>query len=207
MAGDYRNIGNTLESQRNYDEALSYHRKALKIHEGLRDKVKMAKDYNNIGVVLSNQGNHDQALEYHKKALAIDEKLKDKVKMAADYVNIGVAFRNQADYDEALSYHRKALKIHEGLRDKVKMAKDYGYIGAVFSNRSSFAIELGALFSSSRDHGQAIESFSKGLEIFQELEEKKGYRHPFSDKIQEAISQLEGIVYNRKKFKAKDLNY
>jgi hypothetical protein len=39
--------------------------------------------------------------------------------------------------------------------------------------------------------GGAIESFSKGLEIPEELEEKTGYRHPFSDTIQGYISQLQ----------------
>jgi hypothetical protein len=37
----------------------------------------------------------------------------------------------------------------------------------------------------------AIESFSKGLEILEELEEKTGYHHPFSDTIQGYISQLQ----------------
>jgi len=34
-------------------------------------------------------------------------------------------------------------------------------------------------------------SFSKGLEILEELEEKTGYHHPFSDTIQGYISQLQ----------------
>jgi hypothetical protein len=37
----------------------------------------------------------------------------------------------------------------------------------------------------------AIESFSNGLEILEELEEKPGYHHPFSDTIHGYISQLQ----------------
>jgi hypothetical protein len=38
---------------------------------------------------------------------------------------------------------------------------------------------------------QAIESFFRGLEILRELEEMTGYHYPFSDTIQEYISQLQ----------------
>ena len=37
----------------------------------------------------------------------------------------------------------------------------------------------------------AMASFSKGLEVLEELEEKTGYRPPFSDAIQGYISQLQ----------------
>ena len=58
------------------------------------------------------------------------------------------------------------------------MAKDYTNIGLAVAKIKSHKAE-------------ALESFSKGVEILQELEEKTGYHHPLSDTIQGYISKLQ----------------
>jgi hypothetical protein len=57
------------------------------------------------------------------------------------------------------------------------MAKDYRNIGDLIANTGI-------------SH-QAIEFYSKGLEIFKEIEENTGYHHPLSDTIRGYISQLQ----------------
>jgi len=100
------------------------------------------------------------------------------------YANIGNVLYNQGNYDQLLDYHRRALTIHEELQDKVGMAKDYANIGLVLADIKNHKEE-------------AIESFSKGLEIFQELEQNTGYHHPLSDKIQADGHQSRTITVNR----------
>jgi tetratricopeptide (TPR) repeat protein len=216
IAKDYVNIGTVLGIQGNYDQALEYHKKSLAIYEELQDKVGMATAFENIGIALTGQRNYDQALEYHKKSLAIYEELQDKVGMAKDYRNIGNVLYGQRNYDQALSYYEEGLKVHEELQDKVQMAQDYRNIGLVFDeqrnydqaleyHKKSLAIheELQDKVGMSQDHANigvvlmnvddrgAIESFSKALEMLQELEEMTAYRHPDINRIQKNISILQ----------------
>jgi hypothetical protein len=58
------------------------------------------------------------------------------------------------------------------------MARDHAKIGFVLANIQNRKAD-------------GIESFSKGLEILEQLEKKTGYRHPFNDTIQGYISQLQ----------------
>lgn len=97
--------------------------------------------------------------------------------MALDYRNIGFVFYGTGNYDQALSYHKEALKIHQELKDRVEMAGDYTNIGIVLTNIKN-------------QKAAAIESFSKALEIHQELEQETGYHHSLSDGIQPEISRL-----------------
>ena len=78
--------------------------------------------------------------------------------------------------DEALDYQKKALAIHEELNDKVGMAGDYTNIGNVLSIMGN--------------HKEALESFSKSLEILQEFEKKTGYHHPLIEQVQALIAEL-----------------
>jgi hypothetical protein len=138
------------------------------------------KDYGNIGVVLQDLGNYDQALRSYNKSLAINEELQDRVGMAKDYTHIGNVLYSQGNYDQALEYLNKSLAINEELQDRVGMAKDYGNIG-----------NIGVVFANINKNKAAIKSFSKGLEIFKELEKNTGYHHPLDDTMQVYISDLQ----------------
>jgi tetratricopeptide (TPR) repeat protein len=197
IAGDYRGIANIFYHKRNYDQALEYHKKALELHEELGNKVGMARDHSNIGDVLYHKRNYDQALEYHKKALELHEELLDGSFSTGIFVDISdlrynqygydqvleydsksiLGIFNQLNYDQALEYHKKALELHEELGNKVGMAEDYMYIAIILERAKS--------------PETAIESFSKGLKLFQELEQETSYRHPFIYLIQKHILKLQ----------------
>jgi ATP-dependent exoDNAse (exonuclease V) beta subunit len=49
---------------------------------------------------------------------------------------------------------------------------------------------IGNVLGSIGDRERAIESFSKGLEVLEELQEKTGYHHALIDSIQQRISQI-----------------
>ncbi|MFH1319203.1 MAG: tetratricopeptide repeat protein, partial [Bacteroidota bacterium] len=90
---------NTLRSinwrQSNYDKAIEYANKTLKIYESLGDKQGMASSYNNIGIIYDEQSDYPLALEYYFKSLKIQEELGNKQGMAISYNNIGNIYANQ----------------------------------------------------------------------------------------------------------------
>jgi tetratricopeptide (TPR) repeat protein len=178
MAVDYSNLGVILHKQGNYQEALAYHNKCLQIVENLNDRVRMAKEYSGIAILISYYDKPEQALDYLNKALAIHEDLGDRVEIATDYNIFAVIHNGQGNYQEALEYHKKALAIHEKLNNRVRIAVDYAGIGAALANIKNRRIE-------------ALESFSKGLKILQDIEENTGYHHPHIDLIQGYILRLQ----------------
>ncbi|MDE6784003.1 MAG: tetratricopeptide repeat protein, partial [Ruminococcus sp.] len=63
-----------------YDKALEYYEKALKICESVlgKEHPNTATTYNNIAVVYQDKGEYDKALEYYEKALKICESVLGK---------------------------------------------------------------------------------------------------------------------------------
>jgi tetratricopeptide (TPR) repeat protein len=162
-----------------YDKSLKYHYKSLAIHEKLQKEEEMAADYRYLGVVFNAGGSPEEGLKYFEKTLEIDQVLNAGVRfLAIDYRNLGAAYSNQGNYEQGLIYARKALEIYEKLKDKVEMARGYSNIGTVLASIRNRKTE-------------AIESYSKGLKILQELEEQTGYHHPLNDEIQQDLSKLQ----------------
>ena len=89
-------IGNVLNKQRQYAEALDYHQRALKMYEKFYPSghVDIAMSLNNIGNVLNNQGQYAEALDHYQRALKMYEKFypSGHVDIAMSLNNIGVMF-------------------------------------------------------------------------------------------------------------------
>jgi len=69
-------LGVAYSNQGNYNEAVKYYQRALKIDIkklGI-EHPDVAGDYHNLGVAYSNQGNYDKAIEYYQKAYRIAAK-------------------------------------------------------------------------------------------------------------------------------------
>jgi len=92
LAISYNNIGNFHKDQSNYEKALGYFGKSLKIGYDLGDKKVMADSYSNFGTIYNIQGNYEKALEYYSKSLAISEELGDKKRISSTLNNIGLVF-------------------------------------------------------------------------------------------------------------------
>ena len=69
----YYNIGNIHYDKGDYEKALNYYDKSLKIniqHYG-EMHVQCADTYNNIGIIHKNKGDNEKALIYYEKSLEI----------------------------------------------------------------------------------------------------------------------------------------
>ena len=113
MAADYTNIGLVYHKKGQYDDALTYHNKALEIHEELNNRVGMAADYTNMGIVYHIKGQYDDALTYYNKGLEIDEELTDRVGMAVDYTNIGYLHLAKKDKEKAKEAGRNVSRVKD----------------------------------------------------------------------------------------------
>jgi tetratricopeptide (TPR) repeat protein len=125
-----------------YDKALEYYRKALKVREEVLgyEHPDTAMSYNNIGYVYWIKGMNDEALRYLNMAKDIREKIlePDHPDTATSYNNIGLIYRAKEEYDEALMYHNMALEIRERVlgQEHPDTAMSYNNIGYVYRNKN-----------------------------------------------------------------------
>ena len=83
------NFGNLLYSRGDYEQALEYYQRSLKIKEELGNREGMAKSVHQIGIIQQERGNYEQALEYYERSLKISEELGDRGDMANSLGQIG----------------------------------------------------------------------------------------------------------------------
>ena len=96
----YNNIGN-LYRDNDYDQALLYFNKALKIATKLCDKQSMANLYLNIGAVYFGKNSFNQSLYYTNKSNDLFVELKDSVNLVQSMQNKGVTYYNLHQFDKA----------------------------------------------------------------------------------------------------------
>ena len=115
FANIYHNIGDGLEQLADFDKALVYYEKSLKIKEKVLgdEHPSTATTYNNIAGVYEDMGDYGRALEYYEKALKICEEVlgKEHPYTAMTYNNIAGVYEDMGDYGRALEYYEKALEI------------------------------------------------------------------------------------------------
>lgn len=195
-----RHIGATYSSKGNNKLALTYIFKALKIHESLNEKRRIAECYKSLGVAYCELGEYDTARNNYLNAININKELAIKREVAQGYSNIGNTYTYQGMYNKAVENYLRALKINEELRNKVGMSTCYTNLGGVYYYQKSYqkAIDyyskslkmdtelgdmsgvsinynnIGLAYVDIRKYGEAINYFLKSIAICQELGELSG---------------------------------
>lgn len=102
-----------------YDKAITYYEKALKIDLAVYGVMhaKVAIRFNNLGESWRAKGNYNKALTYLEKALKINRAIHGDIhqNVATSLNNLGVVWKWKGNYDKAISYYEKALKINLAL--------------------------------------------------------------------------------------------
>ncbi len=142
IASGYKTIGISFHVRGNYDQAIEYYLKDVKIMEEIGDKANIASSYNNIGIIYRNQGNFELALGYYHKSLKIFKEIPNKKGIATAYSNIGLTYSDRENADGALEYNLKSLNIREEINDKKGMASCYNNIGIIYENLEKFDLAL-----------------------------------------------------------------
>eukprot|EP00541_Cyclophora_tenuis_P008977 CAMPEP_0116559932 /NCGR_PEP_ID=MMETSP0397-20121206/10686_1 /TAXON_ID=216820 /ORGANISM="Cyclophora tenuis, Strain ECT3854" /LENGTH=218 /DNA_ID=CAMNT_0004085787 /DNA_START=74 /DNA_END=728 /DNA_ORIENTATION=- len=119
VARTYNDLGEALIRKGEYDEALSYLRRAEEIAVVVADNsLLLARIYSNIGSVLSYEAisKWTEALGYLHKSLAIREKKKPQSLIVAETHNtIGTLLHDMGDFSGALDHFHQSLAIQSQL--------------------------------------------------------------------------------------------
>ena len=150
-----------------WDLAIEYHKKSMKIKDALGDRYGLAQTYNNLGLVYADKGEWDLAIEYYEKDMEISEALGDRHGLAQTYGNLGLVYADKGEWDIAIEYYKKSVEIFEALRDRHGLASTYNNLGSVYARKGEWDI--------------AIEYYKKSVEIFEALGDRHGLAQTYNN--------------------------
>ncbi len=162
-------FGNYYFNQGNYDTALVFYNRALKIQDSIGEKKLSAICLNNIGMVYHLKGEYNKTIEYYNRSLKIREEIKDKKGVSDCMNNIGVVFMDQGNYSKALEYYFKTLNIKNELGDKRGIASILSNIGVTYSYKSELSPD-----TKNNDLNLSITYLAKALKLYIEMGNIKG---------------------------------
>ena len=115
MATLFNNFGGLYDKKQEYDTALIYYEKSLRICLKLFKTTHpdIANSYNNIGAVHYEKKEYRKALEYFINSAKIELRSigNSHVKLAVVYNNIAESYKALTNYQNAIKYYNKAFKI------------------------------------------------------------------------------------------------
>jgi tetratricopeptide (TPR) repeat protein len=128
----YSYTGLTYDSLSQYQKAIEFQNKALKIVTLIGDKQGEGKAYGNLGVAYYSLGDYQKAIEYYNKALQIALQIGNKKGEGNAYNNLGNAYYSLGDYLKAIEFHNKALQILQQIGGKQGEGATYGNLGNAY---------------------------------------------------------------------------
>ena len=161
------NIGLIYQDKGELDEALKYHKQALKIDKQTGYLQGQANNLGNIGNIYYGKSKLDEALKYHKEALEVDKQAGYLLGQASDLGNIGVIYKNKGELDKALNYYKQALEIQKHIGYKQGQADQLGNIGSIYYVKG--------------DLDKTLTYYKEALEIYKEIGYLQGQANQLSN--------------------------
>jgi CHAT domain-containing protein/tetratricopeptide (TPR) repeat protein len=185
----FRTKGLTSDDKKDFDKALNYFDKCLKITKKPRDNIEEAYAYkqtevyvlNNIGTVCTDLENYYKALKYFELAHEKAEEIKDSEAMGMVLNNMGIVHYNQGDYEESTKYYERAINLALGIEGKKILWEAYLEIARSYQKQKKFV--------------EALDNYKKSIDVIEtlrsqiDLEELKA-RYLGTDKRIEAYHNL-----------------
>ena len=156
----YDMYGNIYTSHSEYNKALSYYQKSLKISVEINYPRGEASALINIAVVYESLGKNVEALDNYFKALKITQYIKYDQYTALIYGNIANVYIAQENYKLALEYALKSHEFYKKIKDDHGIAHS-GYV-------------IATVYCSAEQMQKASAYAHKSLALFKEIDEKIG---------------------------------
>jgi tetratricopeptide (TPR) repeat protein len=104
-------IGMIHQERGDYERALEFYDRSLKIAEELSDPSGVAKSVHQIGIIHQKRGDYERALEFYDRSLKIEENMGNRSGVASSHGQIGQLHIARERYDDAFQHILSALTI------------------------------------------------------------------------------------------------
>ena len=149
------NLGIVYYGLGDYDLALEYFSKSVKVMSGLSNKIGELQSLNNIGLVLWRKGKLKEAEKAFHKALEMSVKMGHKSGIAFITGNLGLVLNDRGMYSDGLDYLQQAVRSAKEIGDR-------SLTGTHLNN-------MGNSYEALLDYRTAMECYTQSLKIFQEI--------------------------------------
>ncbi len=131
----YNRIGRAWYRESNYEEAINYFMKSLRVAEMAADTFTIAQTLNNIGIMYDEAENLDKALEYYNRSIEYKKMLKDVdlFSIAMTKMYSGMIYLKKNDPDQAETIFNEAKDMAEKVDDRSKKYRIYVIIGTYYA--------------------------------------------------------------------------
>ena len=156
----YGNLGNAYHSLGDFQKAIEYYERHLKISKEVGDRAGEGSAYGNLGIAYDSLTDFQKAIEYHERHLKISKEVGDRAGEGKAYGNLGNAYHSLGDFQKAIEYHERHLKISKEVGDRAGEGRAYGNLGNAYDSLGDFQ--------------KAIEYHERRLKISKEVEDCAG---------------------------------
>ena len=131
-------IGQGLQNQGNYPEAIIQFQASLQIFDSLKNQTGVANILSNLGVTYSRTGDDTKAIDFYLQSLKVSESIQDFFRIATVYNNIGGIYFNQGSLNQALTYFQKALPLFKMEKYEMGIAYVAMNIGEIYKDQQKY---------------------------------------------------------------------
>ncbi|MBD3646100.1 MAG: tetratricopeptide repeat protein, partial [Pseudomonadales bacterium] len=167
----YSNLGLTHSGRSEYDKAIKYHQKLLKLSES-------PAVYNNLAFEFMGKGDYETALEYLHKALNIDAG-ENPLVTATIYETLGQLYTLKIEYNKAIQYFQRALSFAP-----TATTPNHPLVADIHQG-------MGKAFERKPEYKRALQHYETALEIRMK---KFGAEHSETRSVQADIDRVQGRV-------------
>lgn len=146
-----QNISNTFIKTHNREQALGNIERAYQLASSTNDSLTIANVLFDYGKILNQIGEYEKALDNHLASLDVYQNVQRKTAIVRSMIEISTVYINMEEYDKAQEYFQLCLDRYRDYLSTKDNAKLYN--------------QQGHLFLKFKDPEQAVEAFTKSLEI------------------------------------------
>ncbi|MFI1771387.1 tetratricopeptide repeat protein [Thalassobellus citreus] len=181
-------IGDIEIRRKNYNEALRYYNKALKVYLELNDNIYVSNSYLNIGDTYIKLDNEIKGKDFLEKGLKIARTHNIKDNIYKSLTALSTIYSNENKFNKALSY----LKESEELSKTESNSTDYLYV----------ITEIGTVLSKKGNHNQSLKYLNLAVKKADSLDSKYQLKNAYSARAnaQERAGNLKSALKDTKSF-------
>lgn len=136
---NYSRLAWVFRSEEDYDQALVWAKKALKINEELNDDKNIVSSYLLIGMILGASNKYKEGLAWCEKAIRKANALNDESLLSSAYNQTALMqIVSNSDLETALTHLKKAVEITRKKNDVLLLAVHYHNIASTYKKLKKF---------------------------------------------------------------------
>lgn len=164
----YANYAYVYQSYENFEKALDFNLKALKLNEEIGNKEEIAASQNNIALIYSAMSDYEKALDYAFKSMKLNEEIGNTQGLGTSLnTSANLVLEHFENYDLALDLFLKAVTVNEEIGNKTEVANALNNIGVTLTKLENYK--------------DAIEYYVQALNLRYELNDTEGIVNSYNN--------------------------